>query len=60
MYGRSVLNNGRSMVVRIVKKIMILIVATIGPIEFSANKDNSKASDATDVMAIAAKPNAAK
>ena len=48
------------MVVRIVKKIMILIVATIGPIEFSANKDNSKASDATDVIAIAAKPNAAK
>src|SRR5688500_13283036 len=54
------LNNGRSIVVRMVKTITILIVLTMGPIEFSANSDNKKERAATAVIAIAAKAKAAK
>ena len=55
MYGFIALNNGRSIDVRIVNTMIMLIVVIIGPIEFSAKIDNKKAREATVVMAIAAK-----
>ena len=41
-----------------VKNTIALIVATIGPIEFSANTERKKPSAATVVIAMAAKPKA--
>ena len=41
-----------------VKNTITLMVATMGPIEFSANTDKKKPSAATVVMARAAKPKA--
>lgn len=58
--GLIVLKMGISMVVRIVKRMITLIVETIGPIEFSAKMESRKESAATVVMAMAAKPKAAK
>ena len=52
------LKTGMFKVLKIVKKIITLIVATIGPIEFSAKTDSKKPSAATVNMATAAKPNA--
>jgi hypothetical protein len=50
---------GRSNVLRIVKTIMILMVAIMGPIEFSAKRLRKKLIAATVVIANAANPNAA-
>ena len=51
---------GISIEERIVNTMMMLIVVMIGPIEFSAKMDKRNARDATVVMAMAAKPKAAK
>lgn len=58
--GLIALKMGISSVLRMVNTIITLIVETIGPIEFSANIESRNASAATVVMAIAAKPKAAK
>ena len=50
---------GRSNVLSIVNTIMILMVAIIGPIEFSAKRLKKKLMAATVVIANAANPNAA-
>jgi len=57
-YGFMETNKGSSIVVRIVNTMMTLIVATIGPMAFSAKTDKRKEREATVVMAMAAKPNA--
>ena len=51
---------GRSNVFRIVKTMMMLMVAMIGPIEFSAKRLRKKLSADTVSKAIAAKTKAAK
>ncbi len=58
-YGFIPLNKGISKVLRMVNTTMMLMVATIGPMEFSANMDSGKPNAATVSIAIAAKPNAA-
>ena len=60
MYGLIGSNIGSSSEEKIVKKMITLIVDTIGPIELSANTESNNASAATVVIAIAAKPKAAK
>ncbi len=57
--GLMALKTGISRVLKIVNIIMTLIVATIGPMEFSAKTDNKKASAATVNIATAAKAKAA-
>ena len=52
--------SGRSMEVRMVQTMTILMVATMGPIAFSANMESKKDKAATVVIAIAANPKAAK
>jgi hypothetical protein len=53
------LKMGKSNVLRMVKTIMMLMVAMIGPIEFSAKRLRKKLSADTVNMASAANPKAA-
>jgi len=57
-YGLIRLKRGIFIVLKIVHTIITLIVATIGPIEFSAKKDRKKPKAATVVIARAAKQKA--
>src|SRR5258708_40087598 len=50
-YGFMDTNKGSSIVVRMVNTMMMLIVATMGPIAFSAKTDKRKEREATVVMA---------
>ena len=56
--GLTRLNKGMFIVLSSVLTMITLMVATIGPIEFSANKDKRKPRAATVVIASAAKQNA--
>ena len=54
------MNKGRSIVDKMVNTMMMLMAATMGPMEFSANRDNKKDKAATVVMAMAANAKAAR
>ena len=57
-YGLIVSNTGKFSVPKTVNKIIMLIVATIGPIEFSANDERKNPTAATVSNATNAKQNA--
>ena len=56
MYGFIDVNKGKSIDVRMVKTMIIVIVAMMGPIEFSAKIESRNDNAATVVIAIAANP----
>src|SRR6516225_6928806 len=57
-YGLIALNTGIFSVPNTVNKIMMLIVATIGPIEFSAKAERKNPTEATVISETNAKPKA--
>ena len=57
-YGLMALKTGRFNVPKTVNKIIMLMVVTIGPIEFSANDERKNPTEATVIKATKAKPKA--
>ena len=57
-YGLMLLNTGKFKVPSTVNKIIILMVVTIGPIEFSANAERKNPTEATVIKEMYAKQKA--